>query len=68
MENNYVTMAREVEKLHLELTNTANVDRRAGILFLFVYLKLIMFLICSFYIEFIFVFSCWWDIWWCRWE
>ncbi|EEF30907.1 protein FLX-like 2 isoform X2 [Ricinus communis] len=28
MENNYVTMAREVEKLHLELTNTSNVDIR----------------------------------------
>ncbi|KAJ9173102.1 hypothetical protein P3X46_016272 [Hevea brasiliensis] len=28
MEKNYVTMAREVEKLHLELTNRANVDIR----------------------------------------
>ncbi|KAJ7975712.1 Protein FLX-like [Quillaja saponaria] len=30
MEKNYVTMAREVEKLQAELTNTANVDRRLG--------------------------------------
>ncbi|KAJ7971171.1 Protein FLX-like [Quillaja saponaria] len=30
MEKNYVTMAREVEKLRAELTNTANVDRRTG--------------------------------------
>ncbi|OAY60372.1 protein FLX-like 2 [Manihot esculenta] len=30
MEKNYVTMAREVEKLRLELTNTANVDLRTA--------------------------------------
>ncbi|XP_044506205.1 protein FLX-like 2 [Mangifera indica] len=30
MEKNYITMAREVEKLQAELTNASNVDRRAG--------------------------------------
>ncbi|CBI16879.3 hypothetical protein AAG906_013491 [Vitis piasezkii] len=30
MEKNYMTMAREVEKLRAELTNTANMDRRTG--------------------------------------
>ncbi|XP_031279294.1 protein FLX-like 2 [Pistacia vera] len=30
MEKNYITMAREVEKLRAELTNVSNVDRRAG--------------------------------------
>lgn len=28
MEKNYVSMAKEVEKLRAELANTANVDRR----------------------------------------
>jgi hypothetical protein len=31
MEKNYITMARELEKLRAELSNSANVDRRAGI-------------------------------------
>lgn len=30
MEKNYITMARELEKLRAELSNTANVDRRTG--------------------------------------
>ncbi|XP_044478953.1 protein FLX-like 2 [Mangifera indica] len=30
MDKNYITMAREVEKLRAELTNASNVDRRAG--------------------------------------
>lgn len=30
MEKNYVTMAREVEKLRAELLNNSNVDRRTG--------------------------------------
>ncbi|KAA8547841.1 hypothetical protein F0562_004270 [Nyssa sinensis] len=30
MEKNYITMAREVEKLRAELSNAANVDRRTG--------------------------------------
>ncbi|XP_059645706.1 protein FLX-like 2 [Cornus florida] len=30
MERNYMNMAREVEKLRAELTNNANIDRRAG--------------------------------------
>ncbi|KAA8530522.1 hypothetical protein F0562_005231 [Nyssa sinensis] len=30
MEKNYITMAREVEKLRGELTNASNIDRRAG--------------------------------------
>ncbi|KAJ4707164.1 Protein FLX-like [Melia azedarach] len=30
MEKNYITMAREVEKLRAELTNAANIDRRTG--------------------------------------
>ncbi|KAL5808255.1 hypothetical protein ACOSQ3_028946 [Xanthoceras sorbifolium] len=30
MEKNYMTMAREVEKLRAELTNPANIDRRSG--------------------------------------
>ncbi|KAK6928969.1 hypothetical protein RJ641_005174 [Dillenia turbinata] len=30
MEKNYMNMAREVEKLRAELTNTANIERRAG--------------------------------------
>jgi len=32
MEKNYMTMAREVEKLQAQLMNNANSDRRAGIL------------------------------------
>ncbi|KAK6934061.1 hypothetical protein RJ641_036955 [Dillenia turbinata] len=31
MEKNYINMAREVEKLRAELTNTANIERRAGL-------------------------------------
>lgn len=31
MEKNYVTMARELEKLRAELSNSANVDRRTGV-------------------------------------
>ncbi|XP_021912092.1 protein FLX-like 2 [Carica papaya] len=30
MEKNYITMAREVDKLRAELMNAANADRRAG--------------------------------------
>lgn len=31
MEKNYVTMAREVEKIRADLTNTSNFDRPTGI-------------------------------------
>lgn len=31
MDKNYITMARELEKLRAELSNSANIDRRAGI-------------------------------------
>ncbi|KAG6656187.1 hypothetical protein I3843_04G004300 [Carya illinoinensis] len=30
MDKNYITMARELEKLRAELSNSANIDRRAG--------------------------------------
>ena len=35
MEKNYMSMATVVEKLKSELTNSANVDKRTGILFQF---------------------------------
>lgn len=31
MDKNYITMARELEKLRAELSNSANIDRRGGI-------------------------------------